>query len=73
MELTDKLRSYSPTNGYAKVMVAAADEIDRLRQDAARYQWLRAGGYSLQMARSVLNDTPHGIDAAVDAAMKAQG
>jgi hypothetical protein len=31
MELTDKLRSYNQTSGYAKVMVEAADEIDRLR------------------------------------------
>lgn len=37
--------------------------------DAARYRWLRAGNYPIGFARSVLNDTPHGIDAAIDAAM----
>jgi hypothetical protein len=35
--------------------------------NARRYEWLRAGNYPLAFARSVLNDTPHGIDAAIDA------
>jgi hypothetical protein len=39
-------------------------------KDAKRYQWLRAGNYAFDFARSVLNDTPHGIDAAIDAAMQ---
>ena len=38
-----------------------------LEKDAQRYRKLRAGKYSIQVARSILNDTPHGIDAAVDA------
>lgn len=42
-----------------------------LELDAARYRWLRSGKCSLYFARTVLNDDPHGIDAAVDAAMKA--
>jgi hypothetical protein len=39
--------------------------------DAARYRWLRAGDYSIRLARSILNDTPEGIDAAVDSAISA--
>lgn len=31
MEFIKKLRSYNPTSGYAKVMQAAADEIERLQ------------------------------------------
>ena len=38
-----------------------------LEKDAKRYRKLRAGHYSIALARSILNDTPHGIDAAVDA------
>jgi hypothetical protein len=38
-----------------------------LERDARRYRKLRAGKYSIAVARSILNDTPHGIDAAVDA------
>jgi len=43
-------------------------EIARLRVKADRYDWLRAGNYPIELARSILNDTPHGIDAAIDAA-----
>lgn len=39
----------------------------REKKDAERYRKLRAGHYSIALARSILNDTPHGIDAAVDA------
>ncbi|NDA79488.1 MAG: hypothetical protein EBY07_17325, partial [Actinobacteria bacterium] len=60
-------------------LTAQADEIDRLttenaefRKDAERYRWLRSGGYPIQLARSVLNDTPFGIDARIDAAMAAK-
>ena len=38
-----------------------------LEKDARRYRKLRAGNYSIAVARSILNDTPHGLDAAVDA------
>ena len=38
-----------------------------MEKDAKRYRKLRAGKYSIQVARRILNDTPHGIDAAVDA------
>ena len=40
-----------------------------VRIDAARYRFLRSGRLSFDMARSILNDVPHGIDSAVDAAM----
>jgi hypothetical protein len=49
---------------------ALAAERDALRKDAERYRWLRDKKHpSLGLTRLVLNDTPHGIDAAIDAAM----
>ena len=45
----------------------AAAELEALRKDAERYRKLRAGQYSYWTARSILNDSPQGIDAAVDA------
>ena len=47
-------------------------EDSAMRKDAERYRWLRAGNYPISFARSVLNDTPHGIDAAIDAARNTQ-
>jgi len=56
-----------------KELHAAIDEmqaeIDRLTKDVERYRWLRAGKYSIQLAQSILNDTPNGIDESIDAAM----
>jgi hypothetical protein len=43
------------------------DECMALRKDAERYRKLRAGNYSHDLARHILNDRPDGIDAAVDA------
>lgn len=43
---------------------------EALKVDAARYRWLRSGAYTFGVARTILNDTPHGIDAAIDKAMK---
>jgi hypothetical protein len=57
--------SGSPLQPSASTAIPNADA-----RDAARYRWLRAGNYSIGFARSVLNDTPHGIDAAIDAAME---
>jgi hypothetical protein len=49
-------------------IAAAGHEATMLMvRDAERYRWLRAGNYPIAFARSVLNDTPHGIDAAIDA------
>jgi len=48
------------------------ERLEAAEANAARYRWLRAGDYSIKLARSILNDTPHGIDAAVDAAMRAK-
>jgi len=42
-----------------------------MEQDAERYRWLRDKATWAQ-ATTLLNDTPGGIDAAVDAAMAAQ-
>ena len=53
-----------------ELVLAAQAGMDALRKDAERYRWLRAGNYPLRFARSVLNDTPHGIDSAIDAAMR---
>lgn len=50
----------------------ASGEGDEAR-DAARYRWLRSGDYPYSFAHRVLNDTPHGIDAAIDTAMKGNG
>jgi hypothetical protein len=47
------------------------EEREKAEQDARRYRWLRAGNYPIAFARSVLNDIPNGIDAAIDAAMEA--
>lgn len=44
-------------------------EVEALRKDAERYRWLRAGRYPLRVAQQILNDTPEGIDAAIDAAL----
>ena len=52
--------------GFAKARAERA-ELEALRKDAERYRKLRAGQYSYWTARSILNDSPHGIDRAVDA------
>lgn len=41
-------------------------------RDAERYRWLRSGKYPYRFAHNVLNDTPLGIDAAIDAAIAQQ-
>jgi hypothetical protein len=41
-----------------------------IRKDADRYRWLRRGDYPINIARTILNDVPFGIDAAIDEAMK---
>ena len=43
-------------------------EFLELRQDALRYRWLRSGAANMHQVRAILNDTPTGIDAAVDKA-----
>lgn len=45
-------------------------EKEATEKDAKRYRWLRSGMANMEQVRGILNDTPHGIDAAVDAAMK---
>ena len=48
-------------------------QCDQLTQDAKRYRWLRAGDYSIALSCSILNDTPHGIDKTIDAALLLKG
>ena len=51
--------------------VSVSEQLRRMAKDAERYRRLRAGVYAGTMARAILNDTPIGIDFAIDAAMKA--
>jgi hypothetical protein len=73
--MRERLRSTQ--NPGLAVRQQAADALKRLtaenaalRKDAERYRWLRVIQHpSLGLTRLVLNDTPYGIDAAIDAAM----
>lgn len=56
----------------AALIQAQAAELERLRADAERYRWLRAGRYPLRVAQAVLNDTPEGIDEYINAAIAAE-
>ena len=55
---------------HPEAMRAILAHIEALEADAERYRWLRRGEYPIDFARNVLNDTPFGIDAAIDAARK---
>ncbi len=46
-------------------------ELEAVRKDAERYRWLRSAPNGFE-AQRIVNDTPHGMDAAIDAA-KEQG
>ena len=50
---------------FAKLLVAETADDNAL--SAERYRKLRAGNYSISLARSILNNTPEGIDASADA------
>ena len=63
VETCDALRSL------ADQLEAVTAERDSYKLDADRYRWLRAGDYSIALSRSILNDTPHGVDATIDAAI----
>jgi len=65
-----------PRNDYQAAAFAMKTEVERqaaeleaLRKDAGRYRWLRSKPDGREAAR-IVNDTPHGMDAAIDAAMK---
>ena len=49
--------------------IGLAYEVE-VRKDAERYRWLRSGKASVEQVRSILNDTPHGIDTAIDAELR---
>ncbi len=58
--------------GVAAASKAQAEAVrvpDNVVKDAELYRWLRNGDYSFNFAQRILNDTPLGIDAAIDAAM----
>jgi hypothetical protein len=47
---------------------AALARVAELEKDAARYRWLRSVPNAFK-AQRIVNDTPHGMDATIDAAM----
>ena len=49
-------------------LAAQAAPTERDAQDAARYRWLRSVPNAFK-AQRIVNDTPHGMDATIDAAM----
>ena len=54
---------------------ALAAEVERLRKDAARYQWLRSRlpGSAYRIAGVIYSEGGEGVDAAIDAAMADKG
>jgi hypothetical protein len=50
--------------------VTVSEQLRRMAKDAARYVWLRDRA-NWQQTRTLLNDSPGNIDAAIDAAMNA--
>lgn len=51
--------------------VTVSEQLRRMAKDAARYVWLRDRA-NWQQTRTLLNDSPGNIDAAIDAAMNAR-
>ena len=70
-EIADLVRRLDALQANESRLIAEAhDNKQRARafeKDAKRYRKLRAGNYSIALARSILNNTPLGIDEAVDA------
>lgn len=52
-------------------IAALEAEVLALRKDAERYKWLRSVPNGFK-AQRIVNDTPHGMDAAIDAAIEAE-
>lgn len=81
-DIVERLRIVRTANSRAKLCNEAADEIERLRLDAARYRWLRSQSLddpeiwiAVDSAKhpsrwGLGGDDPDGCDAAIDAAMK---
>jgi hypothetical protein len=51
---------------------AAEAQLEEARKDAQRYRWLRSVPNGFK-AQRIVNDTPEGMDAAIDSAIKAGG
>ena len=66
------IKRYARDAILAERAVMAAEEA-ALRADAERYRYLRSGEQTWEFTRTVLNDAPLGIDAAIDAARAAGG
>lgn len=70
-ELTKERQLHEIAKGFHDVAIKERDHaqfrLAAAERDAARYRVLRRGSYQLDVARTILNDTPDGIDAAVDA------
>jgi hypothetical protein len=52
-------------------MFELEQKVAELEADAKRYRWLRSVPNGFK-AQRIVNDTPHGMDAAIDTAMKEQ-
>jgi len=52
----------------AHTVAALAARVAELEKDALRYRWLRSVPNAFK-AQRIVNDTPHGMDATIDAAM----
>lgn len=72
----DKLRTIAAvhaTGDVQEAMLEAADEIERLQQDAKRYRWLRSDGIvHINFAQLSPDTSDVGLDTAVDAAIGEQ-
>ena len=76
MRVDDRCDLESVNTAINGVLAHVADleaQRDEALKDAGRYRWLRAGRYPLHLAQMILNDTPEGIDAAIDEAIAQRG
>ena len=66
--IPDDLYSASTVAAITAQRDAALARVAELEKDAARYRWLRSVPNAFK-AQRIVNDTPHGMDATIDAAM----
>ena len=70
-DLVAMMREIAPHSPIAgNLLKEAADEIERLRLDAARYRWLRDNPWPPILEADILLHRNARWDAAIDAAMK---